>query len=375
MAGNRKLNSAKTARKDEFYTQLSDIEKELRHYKKHFQGKTVFCNCDDPFESNFFKYFVLNFNRLGLKKLMATCYTGSPIAGKQLSIFDILDGSTEENKNKPYKAIVTTVYDKTGDGGVDMLDVAELFKSGENELTELEGDGDFRSPECMSLLDEADIVVTNPPFSLFREYVATLVEHKKSFILIGNQNAIKYKEIFPLLQNNEIWLGYGFQGNVAFFDSPYEDVAVSSQHKEGLIRVSGVMWFTNLDIKKRHEDMILVKRYNADDYVKYDNYDAIDVPKAADIPCDYAGKMGVPITFMTQFNPDQFELIGCSDVADSIPGVQILGQDWIDQYRAQGGTGHYTANMKSLGVSTPRHKIAFSRIIIRNKHPEALKEG
>ena len=193
--------------------------------------------------------------------------------------------------------------------------------------------------------------------------------------MIGNQNAIKYKEIFPLLQNNEIWLGYGFQGNVAFFDSPYEDVAVSSQHKEGLIRVSGVMWFTNLDIKKRHEDMILVKRYNADDYVKYDNYDAIDVPKAADIPCDYAGKMGVPITFMTQFNPDQFELIGCSDVADSIPGVQILGQDWIDQYRAQGGTGHYTANMKSLGVSTPRHKIAFSRIIIRNKHPEAPKEG
>lgn len=375
MAGNRKLNSAKTARKDEFYTQLSDIEKELRHYKKHFQGKTVFCNCDDPFESNFFKYFVLNFNRLGLKKLIATCYTGSPIAGKQLSIFDILDGSTEENENKPYKAIVTTVYDKTGDGGVDMFDVAELFKSGENELTELEGDGDFRSPECMSFLDEADIVVTNPPFSLFREYVATLVEHKKSFILIGNQNAIKYKEIFPLLQNNEIWLGYGFQGNVAFFDSPYEDVAVSSQHKEGLIRVSGVMWFTNLDIKKRHEDLILVKRYNADDYVKYDNYDAIDVPKAADIPCDYAGKMGVPITFMTQFNPDQFELIGCSDVADSIPGVQILGQDWIDQYRAQGGTGHYTANMKSLGVSTPRHKIAFSRIIIRNKHPEAPKEG
>ena len=375
MAGNRKLNSAKTARKDEVYTQLSDIEKELRHYKKHFHGKTVFCNCDDPFESNFFKYFVLNFNRLGLKKLIATCYTGSPIAGKQLSIFDILDGSTEENENKPYKAIVTTVYDKTGDGGVDMFDVAELFKSGENELTELKGDGDFRSPECMSLLDEADIVVTNPPFSLFREYVATLVEHKKSFILIGNQNAIKYKEIFPLLQNNEIWLGYGFEGNVAFFDSPYEDVAVSSQHKEGLIRVSGVMWFTNLDIKKRHEDMILVKRYNADDYVKYDNYDAIDVLKAADIPCDYAGKMGVPITFMTQFNPDQFELIGCSDVADSIPGVQILGQDWIDQYRAQGGTGHYTANMKSLGMSTPRHKIAFSRIIIRNKHPEAPKEG
>ena len=163
-AGNKNLNSAKTARKDEFYTQLTDIEKEMRYYRKHFKDKTVLCNCDDPFESNFFKYFVLNFNRLGLKKLIATCYTGSPIANKQLSIFDIL-GESEETQNKPYKAVVTTVYDKTGDGGVDMLDVAELFKSGENELTELKGDGDFRSPECLELLDEADIVVTNPePF-------------------------------------------------------------------------------------------------------------------------------------------------------------------------------------------------------------------
>ena len=169
MAGNKSLTAAAKAKQDEFYTQLTDIEKELRHYRKHFKGKTVLCNCDDPFESNFFKYFVLNFNRLGLKKLIATCYTGSPIANKQLSIFDIL-GESEETTNKPYKAVVTTVYDKTGDGGVDMLDVAELFKSGENQLTELKGDGDFRSDECLALLDEADIVVTNPPFSLFREY-------------------------------------------------------------------------------------------------------------------------------------------------------------------------------------------------------------
>ena len=180
MPGNKDLNSAKNAKKDEFYTQLTDIEKELRHYRKHFDGKTVLCNCDDPFESNFFKYFVLNFNRLRLKKLIATCYTDSPIANKQLSLFDII-GETKENENKPYKAVVTTVYDKTGDGGIDMLDVAELFKSGENELTELNGDGDFRSEECIQLLDEADIVVTNPPFSLFREYVAVLVEHKKRY--------------------------------------------------------------------------------------------------------------------------------------------------------------------------------------------------
>jgi hypothetical protein len=367
MAGNAALNAAAKAKKDEFYTQLTDIEKELRHYRKHFEGKTVFCNCDDPFESNFFKYFVLNFNRLKLKKLIATCYSGSPIVGTQLSIFDVIP---EAGSDTPYKAIVTKVYDKTGDGLIDMLDVAELFKSGENELTQLEGDGDFRSKECLDLMDEADIVVTNPPFSKFREYVATLMERQKDFVIIGPQNAIKYKEIFPLMRDGKMWLGYGFQGNVAFFESPYEDRAKSSQHKEGLIRVSGVMWFTNLDIKKRHEDMILYKRYSRDEYVQYDNYDAIDVPRASDIPSDYAGKMGVPITFMTQFNPDQFELIGCSDVSDSIPGVKPLGKEWIEQYRAQGGTGHYTANMRSLGVSIPKHKISFSRIIIRNKHPE-----
>ena len=191
MARNVDLGAARTAKKDEFYTQLTDIEKEMRYYKKHFQGKTVLCNCDDPFESNFFKYFVLNFNRLGLKKLIATCYSGSPIAGQQLSLFDYIDGNTgNKEENRPYKAVVTTVYDKTGDGGVDMLDVAELFKSGENELTELNGNGDFRSKECLALLDEADIVVTNPPFSLFREYVAVLMEHQKHFIIIGNVNAI-----------------------------------------------------------------------------------------------------------------------------------------------------------------------------------------
>ena len=278
-SGNVNLSAAKTAKKDEFYTQLTDIEKEMRYYRKHFKDKTVLCNCDDPFESNFFKYFVLNFNRLGLKKLIATCYTGSPISNKQLSIFDIL-GESEETQNKPYKAVVTTVYDKTGDGGVDMLDVAELFKSGENELTELKGDGDFRSPECLELLDEADIVVTNPPFSLFREYLGTLVEHKKFFIIIGNVNALKYKEVFPLFMNNELWLGASIHsGDRAFYvpeDYPL-DAAGCGIDETGrkFIRVKGVRWFTNLDMKQRHEEMILVKRYNAEDYPRYLNYDAM----------------------------------------------------------------------------------------------------
>lgn len=281
-SGNVNLSAAKTAKKDEFYTQLTDIEKEMRYYRKHFKDKTVFCNCDDPFESNFFKYFVLNFNRLGLKKLIATCYTGSPIANMQLSIFDIL-GESEETQNKPYKAVVTTVYDKTGDGGVDMLDVAELFKSGENELTELKGDGDFRSPECLELLDEADIVVTNPPFSLFREYLGTLVEHKKHFIIIGNVNALKYQEVFPLIMNNEVWLGASIHsGDRAFFvpdDYPLDAAGCGIDEETGrkYIRVKGVRWFTNLDIKQRHEEMILVKRYSPEEYPKYVNYDAIEV--------------------------------------------------------------------------------------------------
>ena len=265
MARNVDLGAARTAKKDEFYTQLTDIEKEMRYYKKHFQGKTVLCNCDDPFESNFFKYFVLNFNRLGLKKLIATCYSGSPIAGQQLSLFDYIDGNTgNKEENRPYKAVVTTVYDKTGDGGVDMLDVAELFKSGENELTELNGNGDFRSEECLALLDEADIVVTNPPFSLFREYVAALMEHQKHFIIIGNMNAITYKEIFPLIKEDKLWIGASIHSGDRKFYVPDDyplNAAGCGVDEDGrrFIRVKGVRWYTNLDLKQRHEEMILVK--------------------------------------------------------------------------------------------------------------------
>lgn len=357
MAGNKNLNAAAKAKNDEFYTQLSDIEKELRHYKQHFRDKTVLCNCDDPFESNFFKYFVLNFNRLGLKKLIATCYAGSPIANQQLSLFDVI--GVEESGGKPYKAVVTTVYDKTGNGGVDMLDVAELFKSGENQLTELEGDGDFRSPECLALLDEADIVVTNPPFSLFREYVATLIEHDKKFIIIGNQNAITYKEIFPLLKENKMWLGYQF-GDMSFtvpdYYEPKETRFWIDENGQKWRSMGNIAWYTNLDIKKRHEEMILVKRYDPELYPHYDNYDAINVDKTADIPCDYAGVMGVPITFMDKYNPNQFEIIG-ADEAEGVGfsnGLFISGSQYKQCY----------ANGKRI----------YKRIFIRNKHPEEAAE-
>ena len=361
MAGNSNLNKAKDAKKDEFYTQLTDIEKELRHYRKHFAGKTVLCNCDDPFELNFFKYFALNFNRLGLKKLIATCYDGSPITGTQLSLFDDEDGG---GRRTPYKAVVTSVRDATGNGGVEMEDVAELFKLGENTIEMIEGSGDFRSPECLGLLEEADIVVTNPPFSLFREFIATLVEHKKGFIVIGSQNAIKYKEIFPLLKDNKMWLGYGFPGNVAFFESPYKDTATSSQHQEGKIRVSGVIWFTNLDIKKRHEEMILVKRYKPEDYPRYVNFDAIEVAKVADIPCDYDGLMGVPITFMDKFNPEQFELVGANF---TVLADATLSDDIRNNHAVARRLNFYLPIPDGRGNSYTR---MYDRLVIRNLHPE-----
>ena len=394
MAKNADLGAAKTAKKDEFYTQLTDIEKEMRYYRKHFQGKTVLCNCDDPFESNFFKYFALNFNRLGLKKLIATCYYSSPIAGQQLQYgcdangqmtFYFEDKGAEENKSKrPYKAVVTQVYDKMGDGGVDMLDVAELFRTGENELVELEGDGDFRSPECLALLDESDIVVTNPPFSLFREYVAVLMEHRKHFIIIGNMNAITYKEIFPLIKENKLWLGASIHSGDRKFYVP-DDYPLNASgcgiDEDGrrYIRVKGVRWYTNLDLKQRHEETILVKRYSSELYPTYDNYEAIDVSKVSDIPCDYAGIMGVPITFMDKYNPDQFDIIGCADYtgkygSDDI-GVGRIGEKWIETYRKNGGRGHYTANMTSLVYydSDGNARNTFKRILVRSKHPEPAK--
>ena len=250
---NKNLNAAKTAKKDEFYTQLSDIERELQHYWKHFRGKTVLCNCDDPYESNFFKYFALRFNQLGLKKLICTCYNGSPMQGNEL-VFRFDDADSEPQK-VAYKMEVTEVKDMNGDGAVDLSDVRYLLMNDKNVMSILQT-GDFRSPECVALLKEADIVVSNPPFSLFREYIGQLMAYDKKFIIVGHQNAITYKEVFPLIKENKLWLGYGFKGGATHFYSPYEDTATAGNHKEDQIRVSGVNWFTNLEIPKRNEELL-----------------------------------------------------------------------------------------------------------------------
>lgn len=287
-AQNKNLHQAKNNKKDEFYTQLSDIERELKYYKKHFKDKVVYCNCDDPRVSNFFHYFSYNFEKLGLKKLITTCYKN-----QERDLF---------SKNNSESAIY---LEYTGDKNGNFVPDPE-----EIGIKHLKGDGDFRSKESIDLLKQADIVVTNPPFSLFREYVAQLIEHDKKFVIVGHQNAITYKEIFKLIKENKIWLGYGFKGGAGhFINEHYEDYATATDRKEGMIRVSGVHWFTNLEINKRHEDLILYKTYNEEEYPKYDNYNAIEVSKTKEIPMDYAGVIGVPITFLDKYNPEQFEIV------------------------------------------------------------------
>ncbi len=303
--GNAKLHQAQNNGKDEYYTQLPDIEKELKHYRNFFKNKTVFCNCDDPYESNFFKYFALNFNALGLKKLIATCYSASPVMGGELPLFDRMNGK------KAYKIEITEVTDANNDGAVDLSDVEYLIKNGRNTLTVLEESGDFRSAECVDLLKQADIVVTNPPFSLFREYVEQLIEFKKEFLIVGNKTAITYAEIFKLIKENKIWLGY--TPKIKRFQVPdyYEGKLISkeSDGKKYANNVGNVSWFTNLNVSVRNERIILYKKYTPEEYPKYDNYDAINVDKVADIPADYDGVMGVPITFLEKYSPDQFEIV------------------------------------------------------------------
>ena len=307
------LAKAKDAKKDEFYTQLPDIEKELMHYKSYFRDKVVFCNCDDPYESNFFKYFALNFNALGLKKLMATCYNGSPVSGNEL-LLDFGD-TVDDPKKIAYKVEISEVTDCNGDGAVDLSDVRTLLQNDKNLISILKGNGDFRSAECIALLQESDIVVTNPPFSLFREYVAQLVEYDKLFLIIGNVNAITYKEFFPLIKANKVWMGASIHSGDREFQVPdsYPLNAAGSRIDEKgrkFIRVKGVRWFTNMDYPQRHEDLVLYKRYSPEEYPKYDNYDAINVDVTTDIPYDYDGVMGVPITFLDKYNPEQFEIVG-----------------------------------------------------------------
>ncbi len=320
---NENLHKAGQAKKDEFYTQLVDIEKELRHYKDQFRNKVVYCNCDDPYESNFFKYFAANFNALGLKKFITTSYVKSPIAGGQLSLFEV-EGLKPEGK-EPFKIEINEVTDLNSDGAVSLADVEYLLKNDHNVVSPLKNNGDFRSDECIELLEESDIVVTNPPFSLFREYVAQLVEYQKKFLILGDQNAITYKEIFKLIRENKLWLGYD-NGGKKWFQVPMNyDIPTKSRVKvENGVKyfsMGRINWFTNLDTTKRHEELLLWKKYTQKEYPKYDHYDAIEVSRVVEIPLDYDGAMGVPITFLDKYNPEQFEILSSNDIRlnDKVP--------------------------------------------------------
>ncbi len=378
---NKNLNAAKSAKKDEFYTQMGDIERELQHYWQHFADKVVLCNCDDPYESNFFKYFALNFNQLGLKKLICTCFDGSPVQGNEL-LLDFGDFS-DEPKKIAYKVEITEVRDLNGDGAVDLADVQYLLKNDKNAISLLKQHGDFRSAECIELLKQADIVVTNPPFSLFREYVGQLMQYEKKFIIIGMQANIIYKDIFPLVINNKIWLGYGFKGGAAHFVSPYEDTATANNHKEGMIRVSGVHWFTNLEIPKRNDPIDLVCRYTSEEYPMLDNYDAINVNSSNDIPCNYPDTMAVPITFLDKYCPEQFEIIGITRAWDGKASKIYPEQTQIDKNGKRSKVSKLNDGPALLITNPPSDKTyyevggklylgLFQRILIRNKHPQTL---
>lgn len=373
---NRSLSAAKAAKQDEFYTQYVDIQKEVEAYLEFdpdtFRGKIVYCNCDDPFESNFFKYFAANFNKLGLKKLIATSYDGSPIAG-QLNLFpEYNEGNGKRQKPKALAVILDHVKDEDGDGAANMTDVALFLRRNKAARIALKGDegkypgGDFRSAECVAFLKQADIVVTNPPFSLFREYVAQLFEHKKKFLIIANKNAITLKEIFPLIKENKLWMGArAFSGGM-WFVATYEGKYEKTIDGVKLINVPAV-WFTNLDHGRRHEELPLMtmadhlkfskheeikgKRYN-----KYANYDAIEVPYSDAIPSDYDGAMGVPVTFLDKYNPDQFDILGSSRTL-GVPMSEVAKKGTY----LQGGPRFYIAN----GDGTYRRM--YDRIVIRHR--------
>ena len=401
---NRSLHAAKAAKQDEFYTQYVDIQKEVEAYLEFdadtFRGKVVYCNCDDPFESNFFKYFAANFNKLGLKKLVTTSYDGSPIAG-QLTLFpEYNEGNGKRQKPKALVVTVDHVKDEDGDGAANVTDVELFLKRNKAARIALNGDegkypgGDFRSSECVAFLKETDIVVTNPPFSLFREYVAQLMQYGKKFVIIGPKNAITYKEIFPLVKETKLWLGSGFANGNAYFSIPThasrEFADGVYDESTGLVKFRNVGWFTNLDHGRRHEKLPLMTmadnlRFSKHKEIKgkaaydrYENYDAIEVPFTDAIPSDYDGVMGVPISFLDKFNPDQFDILGTSDngiVDDEFKTTRGLTKQFVDDYYRAGGTGAYkegnpTAGFYENGVA----KMAYKRIFIRRRPTRGKKK-
>lgn len=383
-SGNLGLSNAKRAKQDEFYTQYVDIQKEVEAYLEFdpdtFRNKVVYCNCDDPFESNFFKYFAANFNKLGLKKLVTTSYDGSPIAGAQLTFGEYDEGNGKRQKPKAIAVEIEEVKDINGDGATGIEDVGLFLKQNPHTRTRLAEGGDFRSAECVELLKQADIVVTNPPFSLFKEYVAQLVKHEKRFLIIANKNAITYLEIFPLIKDNKLWMGVtAFSGGM-WFIADYKGKYEKTINGVKLINVPAI-WFTNLDHGRRHERLACMTmadnlrfskhkeiKGNAE-YDRYVNFDAIEVPFSDAIPSDYDGVMGVPISFLDKYNPDQFEILGNSDDSGMMSeiGVCPLGEEFINAYRARGGTGHYSPGMRMLGLLEPQPRVIFKRILIRHR--------
>ncbi|MFZ2975366.1 MAG: adenine-specific methyltransferase EcoRI family protein [Candidatus Moraniibacteriota bacterium] len=374
---NSNLTNAKKAKNDEFYTQFGDIQKEIEAYleydKNVFRKKVVYCNCDDPFESNFFRYFVLNFNKLGLKQLITTSYKPSPIANVQLQLFGD-DKTLTKSKGRPKinanKFIINEVHDIDGDGEFNLKDIAQQLKDNKNnEWEPLIGDGDFRSDESIDLLKQSDIVVTNPPFSLFRDYIKQLVDYDKKFLIIGNLNAITYKEVFPLIKENKVWLGnnYKVNGGAMFFEIPekianLEQVREIKTNESGkkvyVTRVQGVRWFTNLDHGRRHQPLPLmteaevIKFVTKKHFEKYDNYDAIEIPLVKNIPSDYGGVMGVPISIMDKYSPEQFIILGTNDnglVDDKYKKTPGLTKKFVDDYYKAGGTGAYKEGNPTAG--------------------------
>jgi hypothetical protein len=356
---NQALSKARSAKQDEFYTQLSDIENELKHYRAHFKGKVVLCNCDDPYESNFFRYFALNFNALGLKKLISTSYAGSNVTGGLLPLME-LEGLKPEGK-EPYAIEINEVPDANNDGAIDLADVEWLLCNDANTSRTLTGDatygaGDFRSTECVEYLKQADVVVTNPPFSLFREYLALLIEHRKRFIVIGNQNQVATDGMAHLVTEGHVWQG-NYCGDMSFRVPDYYEERetrywVDTDGKKWRSLGTGC-WYTNLDFPRRHKHLPLFKSYNERDYPKYVNFDAIEVGRYLDIPSDYKGAMGLPITSISKLSPDQFEIIGFSGhlarpMSEAVPG--------------QSGTGRFY-----LDVGNGNFKRMYDRVVIRNK--------